>query len=243
MVRVSCPTADLTMYLRTVLLAARSHVYASVDILSRQPNHAYASESAASGQEGGRLDGVAGDVEDIGLARHGDSDAYRRLVERYQNHVARILWRFSRDRLVHEELVQDVFVEAYLSLNGYHGKAPFGHWLARIATRVGYRYWKEKARQKATEPFSIEEWDGVADDEKSVEGLDPEQAAGILHHVLAQLPPRDRLVLVLRYLEGCDVAETARRTGWTRAMVKVQALRARSKLKHLLERNERELIE
>jgi RNA polymerase sigma-70 factor, ECF subfamily len=140
-------------------------------------------------------------------------------------------------------LVQDVFVEAYLSLNGYHGKAPFGHWLARISTRVGYRYWKEKARQKATEPFSIEEWDGVADEDEGLEKLDPEQAAGVLHHVLAQLPPRDRLVLVLRYLEGCDVAETARRTGWTRAMVKVQALRARSKLKRLLERNERELVE
>jgi RNA polymerase sigma-70 factor (ECF subfamily) len=211
-------------------------------MLSRQSDHTYASVSVAPGLEGGSSDGAASDVEDIRLARQGNSDAYRRLVERYQNHVARILWRFSRDRLVHEELVQDVFVEAYLSLNGYHGKAPFGHWLARISTRVGYRYWKEKARQKATEPFSIEEWDGVADDDEGVGGLDPEQAAGILHHVLAQLPPRDRLVLVLRYLEGCDVAETARRTGWTRAMVKVQALRARGKLKRLLERNERESV-
>jgi RNA polymerase sigma-70 factor, ECF subfamily len=195
------------------------------------------------GQRGTGLDGLVGDVEDIRLARQGDSDAYRRLVERHQNHVAKILWRFSRDRLIHEELVQDVFVEAYLSLSGYRGKAPFGHWLARISTRVGYRYWKEKARQKATEPFSIEEWDGVADETESLEKLDPEQAAGIVHQVLEQLPPRDRLVLVLRYLEGCDVAETARRTGWTKAMVKVQALRARSKLKRLLERHETELIE
>jgi RNA polymerase sigma-70 factor, ECF subfamily len=197
----------------------------------------------AAGQNGGGLDAATSDLDDIRQARDGDSDAYRRLVERHQNHVAKILWRFSRDRSVHEELVQDVFVEAYMSLNGYRGKAPFGHWLARISTRVGYRYWKEKAKQKATQPFSIEEWDGVADDEESLEKLDPEQAAGVLHGVLEQLPPRDRLVLVLRYLEGCDVAETARRTGWTRAMVKVQALRARSKLKRLLERNDSELLE
>jgi RNA polymerase sigma-70 factor (ECF subfamily) len=52
--------------------------------------------------------------------------------------------------------------------------------------------------------------------------------------LLAQLRPRDRLVLTLRYLEGCDVAETARRTGWTRGMVKVQAVRAKKKLEKLV---------
>ena len=49
------------------------------------------------------------------------------------------------------------------------------------------------------------------------------------------MPPRDRLVLTLRYLDQCDVAETARRTGWTRTMVKVQTLRARNKLRKLIE--------
>ena len=181
------------------------------------------------------------DFEDIRQTQNGDSDAYRRLVERYQSHVAQILWRFSRDRLVHEELVQDVFVEAYLSLGTYHGKAPWGHWLARIATRVGYRYWKEKARQRATEPFSLEEWDQVADDDDMLERIEPDRAADILHRLLEQLPPRDRLVLMLRYIEGCDVAEAARRTGWTKTMVKVQALRARNKLKKLVEHSEMEL--
>ncbi|MBN1360695.1 MAG: RNA polymerase sigma factor [Sedimentisphaerales bacterium] len=186
---------------------------------------------------------MAGDAEDIRQSRQGDSDAYRRLVERYQDHVAQILWRFSRDRSIHEELVQDVFVEAYLSLNTYHGRAPLSHWLARIATRVGYRYWKEKARQKAAEPFSLEEWDQVAaDDDEMLDRIEPDRAADILHRLLAQLPPRDRLVLMMRYIEGCDVAETARRTGWTKTMVKVQALRARNKLKKLLERSEMELM-
>ncbi len=182
------------------------------------------------------------DGQDIHQTRQGDPDAYRRLVERHQAHVARILWRFSRDRAVHEELVQDVFVEAYLSLNSFRGKAPFSHWLARIATRVGYRYWKEKARQKDVEPFSLAEWDQVADDTDSIEQMDADQAAGLLHGLLEQLPPRDRLVLMLRYIEGCDVAETARRTGWTKTMVKVQSLRARDKLKKLVERSGMELI-
>jgi len=88
------------------------------------------------------------DLEDIRQSRDGDSEAYRRLIERYQRQIGQILWRFSRDRRIHEELVQDVFVEAYLSLDRYHGKAPFVHWLSRIATRVGYGYWKQVSRQR-----------------------------------------------------------------------------------------------
>jgi RNA polymerase sigma-70 factor (ECF subfamily) len=184
----------------------------------------------------GRPQTIAEDRDDIDKTRAGDPDAYERLVQRHQNHVARIVWRFSRDRVVHEELVQDVFVEAYLSLNTYRGKAPFEHWLARIATRVGFRFWKEKAKQKDAATFSLAEWDQLADDD-TVGNLEADQAADLLHRLLEQLPPRDRLVLMLRYLEGCDVAETARRTGWTKTMVKVQALRAREKLKKLAERS------
>jgi len=185
---------------------------------------------------------AADEGADIEESRQGDPDAYRRLVERHQDHVARILWRFSRDRTVHEELVQDVFVEAYLSLHTYRKQAPFSHWLARIATRVGYRFWKERAKQKEVEPFSLAEWDQVAQDGDALQNLEANQAAELLHRLLHQLPPRDRLVLMLRYLEGCNVEETARRTGWTKTMVKVQGLRGRDKLKELVERSGMELM-
>ncbi|MBP7052636.1 MAG: RNA polymerase sigma factor [Phycisphaerae bacterium] len=184
---------------------------------------------------------IRDDVEDVRQAQQGDADAYRRLVERHQDHVARILWRFSRDRGTHEELVQDVFVEAYLSLSRYRGKAPLEHWLARIATRVGYRHWKEKARRRRTESFDVQEWDGAMDGDRVAGTVEPNEAAEVLHHVFAQLAPRDRLVLTLRYLEQCDVVETSRRTGWTKTMVKVQTLRARNRLRRLLEQHGVEL--
>ena len=174
---------------------------------------------------------LTAELEDVRLSRQGDSDAYTRLIKQHQSHVSRIMWRFSRDRLVHEELVQDVFVEAYMSLGGYREKAPFGHWLSRIATRVGYRYWKQQARRQETESFSLAEWDQLPD--KSPDKMDPGQAADMLHRLLGQLRPRDRLVLTLRYLEGFDVAKTARRTGWTKSMVKVQTLRAKKRLEKL----------
>jgi RNA polymerase sigma factor (sigma-70 family) len=182
------------------------------------------------------------DWQDVRQTREGDPDAYRRLIERYQDHVARILWRFSRDRGVHEELVQDVFVEAYLSLSSYRRRAPFAHWLARIATRVGYRYWKERARSRRAAPFDLREWDEAVGDGRPGHHLEPDHAAELLHRLLEQMAPRDRLVLTLRYLDECDVAETARRTGWTRTMVKVQTLRARNKLRTLMEKSGAEFI-
>jgi len=184
---------------------------------------------------------VLADTEDVQLAKQGDAEAYRRIIDRHQDHVARILWRFSRDRRVHEELVQDVFVEAYLSLSRYRGEAPLEHWLTRIATRVGYRYWKEKARRRRREPFDVQEWDRATGGEDAASTLEPDHAAELLHQVFEQLVPRDRLVLTLRYLEQCDVAETARRTGGTKTMVKVQTMRARNRLRKLLEQSGREL--
>ena len=182
------------------------------------------------------------DWEDIERTRGGDPEAYRRLIERHQDYVARLLWRFSRDRRVHEELVQDVFVEAYLSLRGYNGRAPLAHWLARIATRVGYRYWKEKARRREVEPFDVEKWDAAVSDGHAAAALEPDEAGALRHQILAQLSPRDRLVLTLRYLEQCDVVETARRTGWTKTMVKVQTMRARNRLRKLIEQGGTELV-
>jgi RNA polymerase sigma-70 factor (ECF subfamily) len=178
------------------------------------------------------------DIEDVRLSRRGDGDAYRRLIERYQEHVSRIMWHFSRDHRVHEELVQDVFVQAYLSLATYREEAPFTHWLARIATRVGYAWLRQNARWHAKESFTLKQWDRLSDD--SLQKAEPSAAAELLYRLLAQLPPRDRLVLTLRFMEDCDVAETADRTGWSEAMVKVQTWRARRKLQKLFEKAEKE---
>ncbi len=175
---------------------------------------------------------------DIRQSQDGDSDAYRRLIERHQGHVGKLLWRFTRDKNCHEELVQETFVQAYLSLHTFKAQAPFEHWLARIATRVGYRFWKEQKKHQHVSLLE-NEWDNLAD--SAVRDTEPQEAAELIHHLLSQLPPRDRLVLTLRYLEQCDIAETARRTGWKPTLVKVQTHRAKKKLKLLAKKVDIEL--
>jgi RNA polymerase sigma-70 factor (ECF subfamily) len=173
------------------------------------------------------------DATDIRSTLDGDGEAYARLVRRHQEKVAARMWRFTRDRADHEELVQETFVESYRSLPTYRGDAPFEHWLARISVRVGYRYWKRNARERERNVILLEDMDTLVHDDPS--GLDPEWAASTLHGLLQQLSPRNRLVITLRYVEGRSVDETAKLTGWSRSMVKVQAWRARQKLKKMLQ--------
>lgn len=175
--------------------------------------------------------GCEEDRQDIAESLAGNGESFARLVRRYQGRVAAQMWRFTRDAAVLDQLVQDVFVEAYLSLKGFRGRAPFLHWLRRIATRVGFRYWKSRARIAEREEVLEEAHLNLAAPEK----LAPSEAADTLHRLFGKLPPADRLVLTLFYFEECDAKEISARSGWNRALVNVRLHRARKKLKSLLE--------
>ncbi len=178
------------------------------------------------------------DQRDVPAAMAGDGEAYSRLVARHQPALAAYLWRFTRDRRECEELVEETFVEAYLSLRSYRGRSPWSHWLRKIATRVGYRFWKARAKQRTVAGMSTEAWQRVA--QAAPRELDTAEAAEAVHAMLARLAPRDRLVLSLLYLEQCSVAEAAGLCGWTQTMVKVQAHRAKKRLRKLLAEEEAE---
>ncbi|MGN6370644.1 MAG: RNA polymerase sigma factor [Phycisphaerae bacterium] len=172
------------------------------------------------------------DATDVAQARNGNGDSFRRLILRHQQPLANRMRRFARSPADIEDLVHETFVQAYLSLHTYSERAPFDHWLAGIATRVGYAFWKRRDRAK-----KIARLDDSPEPHAKPAPDSPEESAALLHALLEQLPPRDRLVLTLLHLEERSVAETARHTGWSQAMVKVQAFRARNRLKKLLQRH------
>jgi len=198
--------------------------------------------AAAAGAADGREQAVAEDEADIRATLGGDGRAFARLVARHQHAVARHLLQFARDGGTLELLVQDTFVEAWSSLAGYRGRSPLQPWLLAIATRVGYRHWKRVARERretaleALTPDERAELDAAAAASATAgrPAVDPSEAAALVHRLLARLSPRDRLVITLLHLDGRSVAETAELTGWSRALVKVQAFRARRRLRALL---------
>ncbi len=175
-------------------------ILASVDQSSPLPDHGCMDDSA--------------DGADISRTLSGDGDAFAQIVRRHQAAVARQLRHFGRGADL-EELVQEVFVQAYLSLKGFSGRAPFSHWLSRIATRTGYAWLKKRKRNAF-----VELSDQTA--ARSTSG-DVGQNRELLEHLLSQLSARDRLVLTLLHLEEHSIAETAELTGWSQTMVKVQA--------------------
>lgn len=170
------------------------------------------------------------DLADIDAILDGNEEAYSGIVERHSLLIQKQMRNFSRDPLIVEELAQEVFVEAYMSLGSFRGDAPFRHWLARIATLTGYKFWKKRDKEKQTVSLP-EGYEPAAPEEE--EAGDPERAASVLYDLLATLPPDDRMVMTLMYLERLGQEEIASRMGWTRVMVAVRIYRAKQRLKKL----------
>jgi len=173
------------------------------------------------------------DWSEIRACLSGDQHAYTRLVTRYQPYVFQQMWHFTRDPYEQDELVQEVFIEVYRSLGKYRGDAPLLHWIRRIATRTGYRYWRQQSRRRRLEEALVfQHRDRIV----KPEDASASEAAEHLHRLLAQLPASERLILTLIYFDDCTSTEIAARTGWNATLVRVQAYRARKKLKRLLEK-------
>lgn len=172
--------------------------------------------------------------DDVAKSRQGDGEAYARIVREHQAQVARRMRLFAREPATVDELVQEVFVNAYFSLAGFRGAGTFEAWLARIATRVGYRHWKRSRRRKDEINRGGDWWRGLA--AEPVDEFGPRTATRLVQELLEQLPPRDRLVLLLLHVEGHSTAEAAQLAGWSQTMIKVQAHRARHKLRALFAR-------
>ena len=137
----------------------------------------------------------------------------------------------------------DIFVEVYRSLPQYNDRDAFKKWLASIAIRRCYDYWRKHYRNREMPLSSLTEdhqrWvDDVAagqarDDFAHIEGQ--KEAREILQWAMADLAPKDRVVLTLVHLEGFSVKEAAQTLGWSPVNVKVRAHRSREKLRKKIE--------
>lgn len=172
--------------------------------------------------------------------RRGEIDRFADLISRYQAHVVRIVSRrIPADRV--EEIVHDVFVRAYLGLAQFSGSVAFDHWLAGIAVRTCYDFWRDRNREQV--PVSaltnehhqwIERMLAVQSDQEFRAQTRRHEAAEVLEWALGQLSPENRAVLTLVHLDGHSVREAAELLGWSLIHVKVRAHRARQALRKIL---------
>lgn len=176
----------------------------------------------------------------LARVRQRDQVAARELVEHLYPLVIRIVRAHLPRRVAEEDLAQEVFMKMFTRLDQYQGNVPFPHWVSRIAVTTCIDHLRAQKRRPEFRWADLSEGeaevlDAVMTDERDVL---PGQALAtheLLHKLLDQLKPEDRLVVQLLDLEQKTIAEISEITGWNQPLVKVRAFRARRKLQKLFQ--------
>ena len=134
-----------------------------------------------------------------------------------------------------------IFIRVFQKLSQYSGKVPLEHWVSRIAVNTCLnQIQSEKVRPELRHAdLSVEEQAVVENLATSTEELAPDRRFAshqLVEHLLTALKPVERLAVDLLYLQGRSVEEIRKITGWSAALIKVRAFRARQKMKAQLAR-------
>ena len=178
----------------------------------------------------------------INSARHGDLDAFNRLVLGYQDQVFNLTYRMLGEMAPAEDAAQDTFISAYRNLNSYRGGS-FKAWLFRIATNACYDELRRRQR-RPTVPL-----EPVNQDDEEIEspawitdpGASPEEMAErqelnqAIQHCIENLSPEFRSVVVLVDVQGLDYDEAAQAIRKPVGTVKSRLARARQRLRDCLQ--------
>ena len=173
------------------------------------------------------------DAECVSAILAGRRERFRELIERYQNRVFAILSRYERDRSRVEDIAQEVYVKAWQNLKKFDPmKAPFEHWLARIATNAALNHVRVEKRFRGQVPLSqlgedALEW--LRFEEKAVP-LQAIEAREILDHCMGELSADEQVILTLAEIEGRKSPEISKLTGKAAGTIRVTLHRAKQKL-------------
>jgi RNA polymerase sigma-70 factor (ECF subfamily) len=182
--------------------------------------------------------GPESDESLVARCRAGDPQAFERLFERHQARVFRVALHIVRDREGALDVVQETFVRAYWALDRYAGKGAFGGWLIRIAANLavdGVRRrrragWLEALRGPDEAP-EVPSPDGGP--EASVESVRLREA---LERAMGRLAPMQRIVLVMKEIEGLSCEEIAAALRCSVGTVMSRLHYARARMRRLLRR-------
>ena len=168
-----------------------------------------------------------------------DDEAARALVRQLYPLVARIVRGHRPRRTDEEDLCQMIFIKVFQKLSQFSGKVPLEHWVSRIAvnTCLNQIQWEKIRPELRHADLSVEQQAVIQNLTSSADELGPDQqfaSRQLVEHLLAMLKPVERLAVDLLYLQGRSVEEVRKVTGWSAALVKVRAFRARQKMKEYL---------
>ena len=173
------------------------------------------------------------DVALATAAATGDRQAFERIYRSHVNRVFSVCVRMTGDRVLAEELTQDVFVRAWSKLSLYRGESAFSTWLHRLAVNVVLNARKTEGRRRGRFAAESEE---VNEASPILARTAPAGISIDLEAAVAALPPGARRVFVLHDVEGYKHEEIATMLDITSGGSKAQLHRARLLLREALER-------
>ena len=182
-------------------------------------------------------DGVSREL--VAATLRQDEAAARELVRTLYPLVAKLVRAHRPVRSAEEDLCQMIFIKVLRNLSQFSGNVPLEHWVSRIAVNTCINQIQaEKARPELREADLSEEQVAVIQNLAATThdlALDQSFASRqLVEHLMERLKPAERLVIDLLYLQQRSVAEIRSATGWSIALVKVRAFRARQKMKQHL---------
>jgi RNA polymerase sigma-70 factor (ECF subfamily) len=178
------------------------------------------------------------EAELIAAVLKGDAASFEPLVQKFSPRVFATARRYARREIEVEDIAQEVWLKAFSKLGSFRGDAPFEHWLMRMTVRTCYDFLRghQRNRESSFSELSEPESDWlerfVADPGSAAE--DADAAKLLVARVLEKLSPPARLVITLLEIEDRSVKEIAALTGWSVALVKVRAFRARGEMRKIL---------
>ncbi len=166
----------------------------------------------------------------------GDSDAYAEVVQSYQKDVWRVVVSLLHDVETSQDRVEQVFVEAYLSLDQYKPGSDFGFWIKGIARNVVREELRKKTRESRRMEVYRDHLLARLSDDKEAESYD-----AALKDSLAQckdkLPEHSARILDMRYTQGLGFEEIAGELGKTVEATRQLLSRVRLMLRECIDRS------
>ena len=176
----------------------------------------------------GRITVIMHKKSDLQLVREslgGDQEAFRLLVERTQDMVYRVAYRFLRDIHEAEDVVQEVYVKVWKNLHTYRDSAKLTTWMFTITSRMCLDILKSARKKQVTE--SLQENTTV--DYPDLE-MDHQELKERIVAASEKLTPKQKAVFVLRDLEGLSVDNTCEILSMKEGQVKSNLYYARKRI-------------
>lgn len=168
------------------------------------------------------------------LAAHGDTEAFDRLVGRYQHRVFALLRQRSPTSADAEDLTQETFLDAWRSIARFDPSRSFASWIMTIAVRRAASAVRSTRRDPTSPALRL------CDDDTPTSADDDTDDGSVWLVARRVLTPDANTLLWLVYVEGLTPSAAARVVGRTPVSVRVTLHRARATLAQALEERREE---